>query len=42
MYLTSNTTFRFDEIVKCFEVALRSFIADTLLSKYVDEGSFQT
>lgn len=40
MYLSSNSNLKLDQVVKSFEVAYRSKIAESLIAKYPDVSSF--
>ncbi len=41
MYISTQRCFDLDEVVKSFEVALRSFIAETMITKYPTCNDFK-
>ncbi len=41
MYISIKESFYLDEIVKSFEVALRSFVSKPLIEKYPAEDNFR-
>lgn len=42
MYVSTVLTFKLDEIIKSFEVALRSYLATEIEPKFSDENNFKT
>ena len=41
MYVSTQLTFNLDEIIKSFEVALRSYLADKIKPKFSSENDFK-
>ena len=41
MYVSTQLTFKLDEIIKSFEVALRSYLTDKIKTKFLTNDSFK-